>query len=263
MIPYHRIPGKRKGQVQLVGAGPGAVDLITLRGIRAIRKAEVILYDALVDPDLLAEAPKEVLTHYVGKRCQSHAMPQEEINSLLYQCACTYTRVVRLKGGDPFVFGRGQEECNYLRERGIEVEIIPGISSAIGVPTAQGIPVTHRGASQGFWVITGCTRERTLPADLELAAQSQATLVILMGSRKIEQIASIVAKYRDADTPVALIESGTREGERILTGTLTDIAQKVAASSLKGPGLIIMGEVVREHPQYAIEEARRNAQITA
>jgi uroporphyrin-III C-methyltransferase len=178
-------------KLTLVGAGPGDAELITLKGIRAIQSADVVMYDALANDSLLDYAPKHALLLYVGKRKGDHYLKQSEINELIVSYATRYGHVVRLKGGDPFVFGRGYEEVEYAQQHNIETDIVPGVSSAVSVPAAQGIPITHRDIAQSFWVVTGHTQDNKLPADIHLAAQSSATVVILMGMSKLAEIVSI------------------------------------------------------------------------
>src|SRR5688572_8286295 len=178
-------------KLTLVGAGPGDLDLITVKGIQAISNADVILYDALVNKELLHYAVPSALKIYVGKRNKQHAYTQEQINSLIVDLAFTHGHVVRLKGGDPFVFGRGYEELAHAQLFNIETAVIPGISSSIAVPELQGIPVTNRGTSESFWVITGTKSNGELSGDIQLAARSTATAVILMGLNKINRIAEI------------------------------------------------------------------------
>src|SRR5690606_17092198 len=177
-------------RLTLVGAGPGDPELITLKGILALGKADVVLYDALVDKSLLKYATEKALKIYVGKRNGSRDNPQEETNQLIVDYALKYGHVVRLKGGDPFVFGRGAEEIEYAQQFGIKTEMVPGITSSSAVPAGQGIPVTKRGVSESFWVITGTTSAGQLSNDLHLAARSTATVVVLMGTKKLGEIVS-------------------------------------------------------------------------
>ena len=171
---------KIQPKLTLVGAGPGDPDLITVKAIQALGKADIILYDALVNKEILQYVAAGVKKIFVGKRSGKHSLKQEQINNLIVDLAFTYGNVVRLKGGDPFVFGRGYEEIEYADSFNIETEVIPGISSSVGVPGLAGIPVTHRGLSESFWVITGTTRTGELSRDIKLASQSTATVVILM-----------------------------------------------------------------------------------
>ncbi|UII77772.1 uroporphyrinogen-III C-methyltransferase [Flagellimonas sp. HMM57] len=244
-------------KVTLVGAGPGSKDLITIRGLKALQGADVVLYDALIDKDLLKEIPKNTLKIYVGKRCGKHYSSQEEINTLLVTYALSYGHVVRLKGGDPFVFGRASEEIDYVESFGIPVVVIPGVSSAIAVPASQGIPVTKRGASSSFWVVTATKKEKDFSKDLEFAAQSTATLVILMGVRKIARIAREIRKYRSGLTPIALIQNGTLNNESCMVATLNGIDAMVRDVDFSEPGIIVVGDVVAEHPSFFEEEVQR------
>ena len=206
----------KNSKVILVGAGPGDKELITLKGIKAIKAADIIFYDALVNPELLEFARKNTELIYVGKRRNEKRFSQDEIHELLASAAYKYDVIVRLKGGDPFVFGRGSEELNYLENKGIQTEIIPGISSALAVPATQGIPLTKRGLNESFYVITGTTSDGSVSKDLKYGAMSNATLVILMGLKNIEPIIEETLKYRDESTPFAIIQNGTREGESII-----------------------------------------------
>lgn len=237
-----------KGIVYLVGAGPGAPDLLTVRGLRCLRKADVVVYDRLIDPELLEEAPPTAERLFVGKfshpQSKGHSCPQEEINALLVQHARAGRTVVRLKGGDPFVFGRGGEEALACAEAGVRWEVVPGISSAVGVPASAGIPVTHRETSGAFAVVTGhCTG----PDRLDWSALSRIdTLVVLMGVGRLPEIAAILIYHgRPAGTPVAVVEQGTHSTERTVTGTLRDIAEIAAREGVGAPATIVIGEVVR------------------
>ena len=175
-------------KLTVVGAGPGDAELITVKAIKALSEADVILYDALVNKELLKYAPIEALKIYVGKRKKKHEYTQEQINNLIVDFAFTHGRVVRLKGGDPFVFGRGSEEILHAEAFNIETAVVPGISSSIGVAGLVGIPVTHRGVSESFWVITGTTRDGKLSKDIFDAAKTNATIVILMGVHKLKNV---------------------------------------------------------------------------
>ncbi|CAH0994738.1 Uroporphyrinogen-III C-methyltransferase [Emticicia aquatica] len=237
-------------KLTLVGAGPGDSELITLKGIRALQIADVVLYDALANDSLLDYAPQNAVKMNVGKRKGQHSFKQEEINDLIVSAALEYGHVVRLKGGDPFVFGRGYEELEYAKTFGIETEVIPGVSSSIGVAAAVQIPITHRDIARSFWVVTGHTSEGTLPKDLELAAQSSATVVILMGMSKLEEIAAIFTKYGKSEIPIAIIQSGTTGNQKSVFGQVQDIVLKVNESKVTNPAVIIIGEVVRLHPEY-------------
>ena len=244
-------------KVTLVGAGPGDVELITLKGFKAIKNADIILYDALVNKELLEFAKKETSILYVGKRFNKHAYNQDEINHLLVEKALTYGNVVRLKGGDPFIFGRGSEEVDYVESFGIKTEIIPGISSALAVPANQGIPLTKRGINTSFWVVTGNTKDDTISKDLVFASQSSATLVILMGLRNISTIINEVSKYRSGFTPMAVIQNGTTKNEKISIGDINSVDEIKQTIDYSSPGIIIVGDVVAEHPGYFDEEIQR------
>jgi len=183
-----------KARISLVGAGPGDKDLITVKGLKALQSADVVLYDALVSPDLLEEVPATAIKLFVGKRAGVPCKKQEEINLLLVQSAFEFGHAVRLKGGDPFVFGRGHEEKEYAESFDIPVDVIPGITSAISLPLLQGVAVTRRGISESFWVLTGSTKEHQLSNDIKLAAKSSATMVILMGIRKLPIIRDVLQR---------------------------------------------------------------------
>lgn len=243
-------------KVSLVGAGPGSSDLITLRGYKTLQKADIILYDALISTELLKEFD-HIPNIYVGKRCGEHSFTQDEINKLIVDSAYQYGHVVRLKGGDPFVFGRGSEEMDYIESFGIPVDIIPGLSSSIAVPASQGIPVTRRGLSSSFWVMTATKRDGTFSEDLSLAAQSSATMVILMGTRRILDIANIVSQYRSDSTPLALIQNGTMKKESCITTLLKYTKSIVHKIDVSQPGIIVIGEVVAEHPSFFEDEIQR------
>lgn len=243
--------------VSLVGAGPGVKDLITIRGLRAIRKADAILYDALIDKSLLDEAPPNIPKIYVGKRCGKHYAKQEEINSLLVDYALNYGHAVRLKGGDPFVFGRASEEIAHVESFGIPVTVIPGVSSAIAVPVNQGIPLTQRGTASSFWVMTATKRDGSFSEDLILASKSSATMVILMGVRKFLEIANEIGKYRGGLTPVALIQNGTLHHESCSVGNLANAESLFKSIDISQPGIIVVGHVVSEHPSFFEDEIQR------
>lgn len=233
---------EKQPRIILVGAGPGDPDLISVKGLKALRRARVVFYDALVHPDLVDEA-RQAVRIYVGKRCGRHSVKQEDINQLLVQYARCYGEVVRLKGGDPFVFGRGQEEIDHARALGIHTEVIPGISSAVAAPGLAGIPLTHRGLSESFWVVTGTTRKHELSRDLDLAARSSATVVILMGTRKLDAITEIFRKYRPDTESVALLEKASLPDARTITGRLSDICARARAAKFSAPGIIVIGPV--------------------
>ncbi len=238
---------KKSGLVYLIGAGPGDPGLITLKGLKCISRAEVVVYDRLVSKRLLQYAPFGAELIYVGKKPDRHTLKQDQINSLLAEKALQGLEVARLKGGDPFVFGRGGEEAAFLVEKGIDFEIIPGITSAVAVPAYAGIPVTHRGLAAGFTVITGHEDPEKNGSDLDWSALSKGagTNVILMGMGKLDLIAKrLINEGLSPSTPVALIQNGTRAGQKILTGSLEDIAMKANMEGFSPPAIIITGNVV-------------------
>ena len=233
-------------KVTLVGAGPGDPDLITLKGVKALAEANVVLYDALANEEIMNHAPKTAIKIFVGKRKGCHEYTQDQINQLIVDNALTYGNVVRLKGGDPFIFGRGSEEIEYAESFGIPTFVVPGISSSIAVPAYQGISLTKRGTSESFWVITGTTSDRNLSDDVALAAQSSATVVILMGMSKLAQIVSLFQKESRGETPVAIIQNGTTPQEKTGVGTINSIQKVVAENNLNSPAIIVIGDVVKE-----------------
>ncbi|MER3373914.1 MAG: uroporphyrinogen-III C-methyltransferase [Allomuricauda sp.] len=239
------------GKLTVVGAGPGDLDLITLKGIKALQSADVVLYDALVDPELLEYAP-DAEHIFVGKRKGCYRYQQQQINELIVQRASQGVHVVRLKGGDPFVFGRGAEEMEYAAKQGIDVAVVPGISSSVSVPASQNIPVTKRGAAESFWVITGTTKEHKLSKDVALAAKSNATVVILMGMSKLGEIMQLFKEEGKQHTPVAIIQNGTTENEKVGIGTVASIEHKAKEQQLANPAIIIIGEVVN-HRQNIVD----------
>jgi uroporphyrin-III C-methyltransferase len=237
-------------KVTLVGAGPGDPDLITVKGLKAIQNARVILYDALSNNELLDHAPQNCLKRFVGKRAGMHVYTQAEINRMIVKYALTYGSVVRLKGGDSFVFGRGQEELAAAQQYGIETEVVPGVSSAISVPGVNKIPVTARNVSEGFWVITGTTQDGKLSRDLEYAIQADTTVVILMGMSKLEEIAAIYSQLGKGQVPAAIIQNGTLPTQKIGVGAAADLAVFAAEQDLRNPAIIVIGEVVRFHEAF-------------
>ncbi len=232
-----------EGKLTLVGAGPGDAELITLKGLRALREADVVLYDALVNPELLEYAPRAEQL-FVGKRLGCQAYAQQQINELIVQRGRSCGHVVRLKGGDPFVFGRGAEEMEYALSQGMEVAVVPGLSSCLSVPASLHIPATLRGVAESFWVITATTRDHRLSADVALAARSSATVIILMGMSKLQEIMACFERAGKPDTPVAVIQEGTTARERSATGTVQTIASQVNRLGLRNPAVIVVGEVV-------------------
>lgn len=227
----------------LVGAGPGDAELISLKGMKALQQANVVMYDALVSEELLQYAPNAIKL-FCGKRAGQHYMKQDEINQLIVENANKYGIVVRLKGGDPFVFGRGQEEIEFAEKHGIATEVIPGITSATALATAQKIPLTKRGNTESAWITTGTTSCGKLSEDIELAAQSTATVVILMGIGKLDEIVTVFKKYKEENYPAAIIQNGTLPNEKIVKGNLQNIQQLVQQENIASPAVIIIGNVV-------------------
>jgi uroporphyrin-III C-methyltransferase len=233
-------------KLTVVGAGPGDEDLITLKAIKAIQSANVILYDALINQSLLKYANSNTELIFVGKRKGCYAFQQDQINELIVLKANQKGHVVRLKGGDPFIFGRGAEEIDFARQFGLKTFVVPGISSSIAVPAYQGIPLTKRGASESFWVITGTTKKHKISEDIALAAKSTATVVILMGMSKLPEIVEIFSNENKQDTAVAIIQNGTRDNENVGIGTISTIEQIVKNKQLANPAIIVIGDVVKE-----------------
>ena len=235
----------KRGTVLLVGAGPGDPELITLRGLTAIRRADAVVYDRLVDPRLLDEARSDAELIYVGKRGGHFSFPQAEINRLLVRLARAGKTVVRLKGGDPFLFGRGAEEALHLRERGIPCEVVPGVTSALAAPLSAGIPVTHREVSSSVLVLSG-HRVRGGDHNIDWAATAAAdTLVFLMPLGNLRRIvSSLVLHGRSLDTPAALVQSGTRPDQRRVIADLRTIVAESESAGIESPAVLVVGEVV-------------------
>jgi uroporphyrin-III C-methyltransferase len=231
-------------KLTLVGAGPGDPELITLKAVRVLQNADVILYDALANNQLLDYAKEGCVKVFVGKRFGCHALSQDEINTLIGEYAYSHGHVVRLKGGDPFVFGRAQEEIDFARQLGIPVEMIPGISSSLSVPASNMIPLTCRGVAESFWVTTGTTRSGDISDDIRLAAQSTATVIILMAMSKLEQIMAIFSSFGKSETPVAIIQDGTTVNQKMVIGTVKDIQFRAEHAGVGNPAIIVVGEVV-------------------
>jgi uroporphyrin-III C-methyltransferase len=235
----------KKPKLTVVGAGPGDVDLITLKAVKVLKKADVVLYDALVNIELLNFVNPEAELIFVGKRRGCYQFQQEQINELLVSRAKSHGHVVRLKGGDPFIFGRGAEEMEFAVNFGIETAMVPGISSSMAVPAYQNIPLTKRGSAESFWVITGTTKEHKLSNDIALAAKSNATVVVLMGMGKLPEIIKLFQQENKNDLPVAIIQNGTRSNEKVGIGTVDTILEVVNENELSNPAIIVLGEVVK------------------
>ena len=247
-----------KGKVVLVGAGPGELELITLRGLEYLKQADCVVYDRLLNPAMLDFTKDQCEKIFVGKANHHHTMVQDDINQLLYDKASEGKLVVRLKGGDPYVFGRGGEEALFLRECQVDVELVPGISSAIAALAAAGIPITHRGLSKGFQVITAHSRKDE-PADINysLLVDEDITLLFLMGLSHVSEIArGLISAGRDAHSPVAVVSSGTTNHQKKVIGTLANIAELVEVNHLESPAIIIVGKVVTLADRLSMFEER-------
>ncbi len=234
------------GCVHFVGAGPGDPELLTLKAARLLSEADVVVYDRLVSPEILDRVPRGTTRLYVGKMSGCHPVPQDQINELLVDLAATGKRVVRLKGGDPFVFGRGSEEAAHLARAGIAFTVVPGITSASGCGAAFGIPLTHRGVATGVRYITGhCRDDEDLDLDWRGLADPHTTLVVYLGSANLPIIcARLIAAGMPSDTPCAAIAEGTTPRQRICNATLENVASQIVAEGLGSPLLVIVGAVV-------------------
>jgi uroporphyrin-III C-methyltransferase/precorrin-2 dehydrogenase/sirohydrochlorin ferrochelatase len=234
-----------RGEVYLVGTGPGDPDLLTFRALRLMQQADVVLYDRLIGDGILNLVRRDASRIYVGKMKEDHTVAQEEISELLVRLAQEGKRVLRLKGGDPFVFGRGGEEIATLAENGVAFQVIPGVTAANGCSTYAGIPLTHRDHAQGYIVVTGHEKDGELNLNWDSLIQPRQTVVIYMGLTSLGSITEGFLKHgADPATPAAVIENGTREGQRVITGTLESLQEKSAAAEIKSPALIIVGSVV-------------------
>jgi uroporphyrin-III C-methyltransferase len=237
-------------RLTLVGAGPGDPEMISLKALKALSAADVVLYDALVDPSLLAYCRKDARCRFVGKRAGRHSLQQDEINRLIVAHSLEPCHVVRLKGGDPFVFGRGWEEAAFARSYGIEVEVIPGISSSYAVPSLSGIPLTARGCSDSFWVLTATTRDGLFNQDIRQAAGSQATVVILMGMHKLREISLAYQLAGRPESPAAILQNGSLSNQKMAFGAVSELQALAGEHGLGSPAIIVIGEVVRESAGY-------------
>ncbi len=235
----------KPGKVILLGAGPGDPELMTLKGVKALQRAEVVVYDRLVNPEILAMASAASKKIYVGKRKDKHSLPQDKICQLLVALAKTGQQVVRLKGGDCFVFGRGGEELDILEANRIPWQVIPGITAATGCAAAAGIPLTHRDCAHALTFITAHRQQGELAFNWRLAMQQDQTVVFYMGLSVLAEIADgLIRRGRAANTPIAVIANGSRSNQKIVVATLATVADRVASCSLVSPALIILGEVV-------------------
>ena len=241
-------------KLSLIGAGPGDPELITIKAVKILQLADIVLYDALVNTALLEHVPPQAKIMYVGKRLNKHSLSQNEINALIVSSALKHGHVVRLKGGDPFVFGRGSEEIQYAELHNIPAAYVPGISSAISVPALAGIPVTHRGLSESFWVITGTTKSGKISKDVFEAVKTDATVVILMGLSKLNEIVAAFKKQGRHRLPAAVIQDGSLPTQKIVLGNVSDIEKKVIENQISAPAILIFGEVVKQHAAYHQEQ---------
>jgi uroporphyrin-III C-methyltransferase/precorrin-2 dehydrogenase/sirohydrochlorin ferrochelatase len=247
--PRRRAP---RGEVYLVGAGPGDPDLLTLRGLALIKRAEVALYDNLISPEILALLPPAAERIYVGKRRADHAMRQEAINALLVEHALAGKRVLRLKGGDPFIFGRGGEEIDTLSAHGIRFEVVPGITAALGAAAYAGIPLTHRDHAQACVFVTGNLKDGSVDLDWETLARPRQTIVVYMGLLSLPAICrELIAHGLPGDTGAAVVQQGTTSTQRVVAGTLRTLPARVARAKLHAPTLIIVGNVVRLREKFS------------
>ncbi len=237
-------------KITLVGAGPGDPDLLTLKGVKALKNADVVLYDALVNEALLNYAPENAIKVYVGKRSGDETFSQELVNKLMIDYALNYGHVVRLKSGDPFVFARGYEEIDVAESYSIPTEIVPGVSSALGVPGLQKIPMVYGNLSESFWVVTGTNAAGEISPDLFVAAKSNATIVVLMGIEKIAAISAIFKAEGKGNLPVAVIENGSSSTENVVVGIVDTIEELIEEKKLASPALLVFGNVVSLHPQF-------------
>ncbi|GGG41956.1 uroporphyrinogen-III C-methyltransferase [Hymenobacter glacieicola] len=237
-MPITKLP-----RLTVLGAGPGDPELLTLKGARVLAEADVILYDALANHALLQHARPDAVTVPVGKRRGMRSYGQDEINALIVEYAHRYGHVVRLKGGDPFVFGRGREEMLYAEAHGLATDYVPGISSAVAAAGSVGIPVTHRGLSEGFRIITATTATGELSGSVVEAACSRATTVILMGLGELENIVAVFSRHGQADTPAAIVQNGTLPHAQLVTGPVAALPALAAAAGIGAPAIIIIGEV--------------------
>ncbi len=244
----------KSNTLYLIGSGPGDPDLLTIKAYNTLKMADVILFDHLSNEKILKCAPKHCIKVYVGKKPYDKYTPQEEIHALISQYCRRFPRVVRLKGGDPFIFGRGFEELLYAERQGIAVEYIPGISSMQGSGHHQ-IPLTHRGVSEGIWAITGTKRNGELSSDLQLAMQSKATVVIYMGMKKLDEIADTYIIHGKGDTPASIIQHATLPHYRQVVCKVSELRDAATHHGLSHPAIIIIGDVVSLHHAVAPSSA--------
>ncbi len=252
-----------RGEVYLVGAGPGDPDLLTFRALRLMQKADVVLYDRLTDEGVMNLVRREAERIYVGKQPDDHELPQEEISTLLVKLARQGKRVLRLKGGDPFMFGRGGEEIEALAAQGIPFQVCPGVTAAIGAAAYAGIPLTHRDHAQACVFVTGHGKDGKINLDWTALLQPRQTVAIYMGLRNLETLTrEFVARGANADLPAAIVDNATRADQRVVVGTLGTLAAKARAAELSGPAIIIIGTVVtlRDKLDWRLDERMANSE---
>lgn len=255
-----KVTAFKPGKVSLVGAGPGDAELLTIKALRAIESADIIFFDYLVSPEIRSLFPKKIPALYVGKAKNQHSIAQEDLNQLLVDQALAGLNVCRIKGGDPFVFGRGGEELLELRKAGVEAEVIPGITSASGCSTYADIPLTHRGVSQGCTFVTGHA-EKKLDVNWAALAQLNHTLVFYMGLTRAQDISrELLNAGLAANTPVAIIENGCRKNQRNIISQLNEFPEVVIQEAVQSPALIIVGQVVNLRNQLQVQQWVEQAQ---